>query len=60
MNKTKFFGTVIVANLMATYMFSLPLRAENINSNNSKNRSSIARISSGRIITEIGKRIISN
>jgi hypothetical protein len=30
MNKTQFVGTLIVANLMATYMFSLPLKAENI------------------------------
>jgi hypothetical protein len=42
MNKTQLFGTLIVANLMATYMFSLPLKAENIGIN--KNRLVIDRI----------------
>jgi hypothetical protein len=30
MNKTQFYGTLIVANLMAIYMFSLPLKTENV------------------------------
>ncbi len=42
MNKTQFVGTLIVANLMATYMFSLPLKAENIGTN--KNRLVVDRI----------------